>query len=141
MKQDRTEQHVVWAAVCLVIVTINAWPAFFMDGSPPSLLQEAAAWLILLTEAIYTFSAKVGTADSTSFQKTHKPARCAAAGFLGLEAALLVLLLYVPAPAQTHPLVISFFSFGFFWLGFGWEMVYAPITRAMGRGKNATSQQ
>ncbi|KAK8039522.1 1-pyrroline-5-carboxylate dehydrogenase [Apiospora rasikravindrae] len=122
MNQGQTEQHVVWAGVGLVLATINAWLAFFLNA-PLCGCRQVAAIFLLCAEGLFTFCALCGVASSDSFRQSHKPSCCAAAGLLGLEAGVLVLMFYVPAPAQTDSLVISFFAFGCFWLGLGWEMV------------------
>lgn len=115
-----SEEFGIWSAVWLVIVTINAWLAFYLDGPAP----EAAAAFTIMVEGVYTFAGFLRAMDFPDFDEQRSNiTRCIVAGLLGVEAALLVLMFYIPPPAQTDPLVISFFVFALSWMGFAWETV------------------
>ncbi|KAK8133607.1 hypothetical protein PG984_005619 [Apiospora sp. TS-2023a] len=120
MSGGRNDILGVWAAAWLVIVTINAWAAFYLDA-PPS---EEAVTGILITEVVYSFLALfVSLLDSTPYDYQRNYTFGFVGGLLGLEAAILILMFYVPPQTRTDPLVISFFVFACSWPGFAWGIL------------------
>lgn len=120
MCQYQIELVDVWASAWLVIVTINAWLAFCL-GARPSV--EAVSCMIF-AEGLFTLLAFLAVLIvAVEYKSQLNYVRGFVVGLLGLEVAILALMFFVPPPAQTDPVVISFYFFAFFWPGFAFGMV------------------
>ncbi|KAK7977201.1 hypothetical protein PG988_004691 [Apiospora saccharicola] len=90
------------AGMWLVLVTLNAWLACYTHASIP----ESIPRCMLAAECMFSFCAISGVKNIVEQDGYYNknPTRvngnwCTAAGMLGLEAAILVLMFFVPSPA------------------------------------------